>query len=293
MSNTDRFTQRISDLPDLIRQWSREFARRHDTTCEWTDLHAQRGDMSDYQEFKIDVKVINIHYEADADSFEMPGYVVEDTSTNDTDLPQLSIFKQRKTTVSTFKWTMTEAINTGGDGKTLRIGVPSFVASRIDLSTDLSIGSTTEVIQTEEQTWDIERHVTVPPRTRMDMIWTINEEGATGTFTADVIITGHVACWLTDETDINTPDGDDEHYLWFLKITLVFEQMREYGIPFPEQYYIIPGAVVFRVVGKCRGEFGYDTEYKLTQTNLNASKKTLPKCVNELGLSTVAYRGRP
>ena len=286
--------EHVSDLPNLIWQWAQEFARRHGTTCEWYDLFAKRGDMSDYREFKIGVNVTNVRYDARALSNEMPGWVVEDTSTNDTDAPQLSVFRQRKTTVSTFKWTMKEAIKTGEDNeKTINIGVPPVVASRIYLSTDLAIGSTTEVTKTEEQNWNIERHVTVPVRSKVDMIWTINEEGSLGVFSADVVITGHVAIWLTDETDINTPDGDDEHYLWFLKITLVFEQMRDYGIQVPEQYSIRSGSVIFRVTGECRGESGYDSEYSLVQTNLNSSKVSQPRCVNQLGVSTLSYRGRP
>ena len=273
-----------SNLEDLVKQWGNALAVKCSTTCEWIDLHARQPAMANYQQNKLDIQVRNIRYAGNLSSIEKPGYVIEDTSVNDTSSPQLTVFRQTKETTSNFSWSLKSTIRTGLDTK-FTISIPPIISSTIN-STEISTESSISKTETEVETWTIERHVTVSPQKKMDMIWTIKEQEASGTFYADVVHTGSVAIWMEDDVDIHDPDGDDEHNLWFTPITSVFGQMKEMGIAVPWRYTVLPGIVIYHIFGKCTGVSGYETTFILNETPLNVTntKSGQQRCINALSI---------
>ena len=263
-------TQHISDLEALLRQWANTYATKAGTTINWIDLHGRHSAMSNYQKFKIKTEIVNIRYQGDASSSEMPGQIVEDTTLNNTSNPQKAIFKQSKETTSTFTWTLKETVKIGNDMKFF-VSIPPTASTTIN-STELSTEVTINKTQTEVQSWNIERYVTVAPQHKMEMTWTVKEQETSGTFYADVIFTGYVAFWIEDRIDINDPDGDIEYNLWFTPIVQAFEQMVEWGIQVPNQYIVGFNSIIFRITGECEGVAGYDTSFVLQETPLVASK---------------------
>ena len=269
----------ISDLEDLVRQWANARSEKFGTTCKWVDLHARQSDMSQYQQYKLNIQVINVHYGSDISSYEMPGHIMEDTTINDSSLPQSAVFRHTKETTSSFTWTLKNTIRTGMDTKFSVFIIP-IISTTIN-STEISTETTLSKTETEVESWTIERHVTVPAKMKMEMIWTVKEQEASGTFYADVKLTGHIACWNEDAIDVNDPDGDDVHYLWFTKISKVFKELREWGISIPPQYNILKSSVLYRITGECKGISGYDTTFVLNETSLNSTKTTqVCKCIN-------------
>ncbi len=278
-------SQHISDLQDLAQQWGDAFSKHFGTTCRWVDLLATRPEMTQYQKYKIGAKVTNVSYEGSGTAIDMPGIVVTDQTINDTSLVQTSIFKHTKSTSSTFTWTIEEAISVG-ISLTVKIGVPLVCSATTNITANISFDSTQSDTKTETQDWEIDRQVSVPPRTQVDMTWTINEKQSSATFHGDVVLTGYVAIWNNDKIDVNNPDGGDKHWLWFVQIDEAFSQMKDWGIAVSSLYTIGSGSVTYRASGDYGGVSGFNTTFQLKQSPLpNSHKKTAPtRTITEIGI---------
>lgn len=206
--------------------------------------------MAQYQQYKIGATVTNVHYQGTGTAIDMPGIVITDETVNDTSLVQKSVFKRSKSTTSTFTWTVHKAINVG-ISLTQKVGVPIVSSSTVNISASVSFDSTKSSTQTETQDWEINREVSVPPRTKVDMSWTINEKQSSATFYADIILTGYLAIWNNDKIDPNNPGGDDRHWLWFIPVDEAFKEMKDWGVSVPSLYTIGSGSVTYSASGEC------------------------------------------
>lgn len=214
--------------------------------------------MAQYQQYKIAAEASNFSYEGNGTAIDMPGVVVTDQTINDTSLVQKSIFKHTKSTTSTFTWTVKEAIDVG-ISVSVTAGVPLVCSSTTKITADISFDSTQSKTETETQSWEIDREVSVPPRTEVDMTWTINEKQSSATFHADIVLTGYIAIWNNKKIDINNPGGDDKHWLWFIPIDEAFNQMKDLGVPVTSLYTIGSGSVAYRASGDYIGMSGFNT----------------------------------
>ena len=248
-------TNYVSDLQTLADEWGRAFSEHFGTTCLWVDLHAKRREMAQYQKYKISTKAENARYEGKGTLISVPGIVTTDTETNDSSVQQSEVFKYSKETTSTFTWTLKEGINVGVTVK-FEAGVPPIASGSTTLSVNMSFEATQS--KTEKQTvkWEIDRNVVIPPYSKLDMIWTIKQDRVSCKFYADVIIGGYFAIWNRDRIDVNNPGGNDKHCLWFIPITMAFNQMDQWGISYPSEYTYSGWSMKFQASGDCVGEAG-------------------------------------
>ena len=148
-------------------------------------------------------------------------YVFTDTTFNNSNVTQKSTFKQSKSVTNSFTWPKMES----------RCHLQSaFQELHLEplkkMSMDMSISSTQSQTKSETRTWEISREVTMPPKSKIVMTWTINEKESSAIFYADVVLTGYVATWNKDKIDVNNPSGSHKHCLWFIPIERVFRECR-------------------------------------------------------------------
>ena len=269
-------TQYVSDLQALADRWGKVFSAKYGTSCRWVDLHARRSEMANYQQYKISAKSSNVRYEGSGTAIDQPGIVTTDSYTNNTSAEQTSVFKYSKSTTNSFTWTLKEGIEVGISVE-FAVGVPPVASGKTTLSTNLSFEATQSKTEEEIETWAIDRNVTVPPQTKMEMIWTIKEQKSSATFYADLIMTGYFAIWNNNKIDVNNPGGSDKHWLWFIPITTAFSQMYSWGISVPSQYSIRSGSVMYKASGQCEGEAGVQTTFDLIENPLQGKLLRQPK----------------
>ena len=255
----------VSNLEDVIKSWGNEIAKRKGTSLD--DIQMQYDPSAEEtSHLPLSFKVTNVHYTGQGDSSDLPGLVITDATTNDTDVKQTSVFKRTESTTATFTWTMTEAISVGISLE-FAVGVPPIASAKTTITTNISVSSTQSSTKTETQGWEIDRNVTVPPKSRVDMTWTIIEKNIQGNFKCDVVITNNVL--VTFEDDVNLNDDDDWSTAWFVPIVWLFVSMDDMGVEYPSQYSCTGGSVIFTAAGFCSSALGLDTSFKLKQTSLN------------------------
>lgn len=171
---------------------------------------------------------------------------------------------------------------------TQKVGVPLVSSTTTNISADISFDSTKTNTKTETQAWEIDREVSVPPHTQVDMSWTINEKQSTATFYADVVLTGYIAIWNNDKIDFNNPGGTNKHWLWFIPVEEAFKEMTEWGVSVPSLYTIGSDSVTYSASGDCKGVSGFSTTFWLKQTPLTTTKKShktaSPRTIAQIGV---------
>ena len=240
--------------------------------------------MANYQQNKIAAKVANVRYEEKGTAIDVPGTVITDHYINDTSSEQSSTFKYNKSTSNSFSWSLKEGIDAGISVK-FAVGVPPIASGTTTLSTNISFEATQSKTVSETVTWSIDRNITVRPMTETDMIWTIKQQKCSATFHADIVMTGSFAIWNNDKIDVHNPSGSDRHWLWFIPITTAFQQMHEWGISVPPQYFISDSSVTYTASGECQGEIGVSTTFDVEETSLPEEFTDTPGPVTKTGIS--------
>ena len=137
----------VSNLEDVIKSWGDAFAKRNGTSLVGIQMQYNPSK----QPIPLNFKVTNVHYTGQGDSSPLPGLVITDTTTNNTDIQQTSEFKWTKSTTSTFTWTIKEAISVGVSLE-VDIGVPSEASTKTSVNSQISLDSTQEVTKQETET---------------------------------------------------------------------------------------------------------------------------------------------
>ena len=160
------------------------------------------------------------------------------------------------------------------------VGVPEVASGSASMSANIGLESTQSDTKTESQTWEIDRTVRVPPRTKVDMMWTVNQQSSAATFYASVILTGNINVMFKDPVDLN--NGGDNYRQWLVPIDYVFKSLQDNNCPTPN-YSIGSGYVTYAASGECQGESGYNTTFTLKQTPLQTNKGLAePRLITEI-----------
>lgn len=223
--------------------------------------------MAKHQQYKVAARVSNVRYE-DSTTVDLPGVPITYAAINDSDVEQNQKFKHTKDTTNHFTWSLKETISTGIP-LSANVGVPPGCSFTTAMSTEISFDSPQTKTESETKTWETDHSPVLPPHCRIDITWTIKEKECSGTFYADIILTGHFAIWTKDKVDINNPSGSDKRRLWFIPVDEAFNQMKDFGVSVPPLYTVGAGSVTYRASGECKGVSGFNTEFSMAQSQTN------------------------
>lgn len=271
----------VSNLEDVIKSWGNAVAKQYGTSLAGIQMQYDPS-AAHTSDPPLKFKVTNVHYTGQGDCSDLPGLVITDTTTNGTDLKQTSVFKRTESTTATFTWTMKEAISVGISLE-FGVDVPPVASAKTTITANISVSSTQSSTKTATQSWEIDRNVTVPPRSRVDMTWSIIEKEVQANFECDVVITNYV--WVTFSDPVALNDVDEPNKNWFASIDWIFWSMDNMGVKYPSRYSRTNhGTVIFKAAGFCSSALGLDTSFDLKQTHLNAltatrqyTQKAVPK----------------
>ena len=259
----------VSNLLEVITIWGNEFAKRNGTGNKLLGIKMQYNPSGMPHDPPLSFRVTNVHYTDKGTGSDLPGFVVTDSEINDTELQQNSVFKRTESTTSTFTWTMKEAISVGISLE-FDVGVPPIASAKTTISAKISVSSTQSSTKTETQSWEIDRNVAVPPRTRVDMKWSIIKKKIQANFECDVVITKYVL--VTFEHPVNPDRGTIWSASWYMPIEWIFKSMDDMRVKYPPQYTWTPGSVIYTATGICSAALGLTTTFDLKQTPLNGSR---------------------
>ena len=250
----------LSDFQAICNDWGNWFSKKHGTTCRWVKLHAEGWGMDKYQQYKINVRYGKTVFGTQK-PLDTPGFVYNQTFTNDTSVEQSNTFTRKESTTATFTWSLTEGINTG-HRVTGRIGLPLVAEVKDEASTEINFSSTQSKTETITQTWSVSQPVRVPPQTKVDAVLDIEQKKYDIDFTSDIIIGGWVAIWNNDKISL----GNGKHWLYFFPVSKVLHDK-------PHRGYAVRGnKVVFKARGNFTGVQGVNSRVKLSQTPLEHHK---------------------
>ena len=269
----------VSNLEDVIKSWGNAVAKKYGTSLAGIQMQYDPS-AENTSDLPLKFKVTNVHYTGQGDCSDLPGLVITDTTTNGTDLKQTSDFKRTESTTATFTWTMKEAISVGISLE-FGVDVPPVASAKTTITANISVSSTQSSTKTTTQSWEIDRSVTVPPRSRVDMTWAIIKKKVQANFACDVVIINNVRVIFSDPVALN---GDEPYEHWFVPIDWIFWSMDNMGVQYPSQYSWTHGSAIFKAAGFCSSALGLDTSFDLKQTRLNAltatrqyTQKAVPK----------------
>ena len=213
----------LLDLESLVKQW-----------CDKKIKHSNRsyGVYGATENFLLDssrkpkVTVDNVEYKPRR-PIQLPGLTFTEWSDNATNEPVYSKFMKSTTVESTRSASVTKGIDIGfGVGASVNIG---FASANMSFNTNISTSSTKSETTSKSETWSVDKSVTIPPNTSVEMIWSIGEEKVDIDFTADVVIIGFA--WAEGET--RTSDSRSYSKTTIPLILLFTEELPKYGIHYP------------------------------------------------------------
>lgn len=221
------------------------------------ELHAEGWGMGQYPQYKISSKVLKVWYSQNYKEVPLPGQILTSSFNNNSGGVGSAHFKKSKQTTTTFSWSITEGIELG-ISEEITAGVPEVAQSKTTLSVKLSLSSTQGQSKSETESWEIDRTISVPAHTDIEMTWAINESDITATFYADIEITGYFAIWNNDKVN--------GHWLYFVPVANAFRQMQKWGISIPKNYSIKGNSVIYRAKGECKGQAGVNDVFSVKNT---------------------------
>merc|ERR1711872_484243 len=206
---------KIADFDAHYKSWAKQKARSLRRSLEWTDAYGKNRHLAErpeYSRYKIDVDYRNVVYGSAVKDVAKPGFTFEEWYHNGGSAPLIGRFSKTKSTSSSFTWSVTEGLKIGTEN-TFKAGIPGVVGGDLKFKTELELSSTQAKTTTETETFTVENHIPVAPKTSVKAVFTIIEREVSVPWTADVYINGYIACWFEPQWN--------NHWLWFYPVELL------------------------------------------------------------------------
>lgn len=203
---------KIVSFDDHYEAWAAQKARSVRRSLSWTDAygkHRHLAERPEYSKYKIDVEYSNIQYASAVKDVARPGFTFEEWFHNGGSAQSLVKFAKTKTMAASFTWSITEGLTIGTES-TFKAGIPGVVGGDLKFKTELALSSTQAKTTTETETFTIENHIPVAPKTSVKVVFTVIEREVEVPWTAKVFVDGFIACWFE-------PKWKD-HWLWFFPV---------------------------------------------------------------------------
>merc|ERR1712137_1408705 len=121
-------------------------------------------------------------------------------------------FAKTKSVTASFTWSITEGLTIGTEN-TFKAGIPGVVGGDLKFKTELSLSSTQGKTITETESFTVENHIPVAPKTSVKVVFTVIEREVEVPWTADVWVDGFIACWFDPKWD--------GHWLYFYPVWML------------------------------------------------------------------------
>jgi len=203
---------KIVDFDAHYKAWASRKAKEVRRSLSWTDAYGKNKHLAErpqYSKYKIDVEYENVQYQSAIRNVAKPGFTFEEWYHNGGTMPLTGRFAKTKAVTASFTWSITEGLKIGTEN-TFKAGIPGVVGGDLKFKTELSLSSTQAKTTTESETFTVENHIPVAPKTSVKAVFTVIEREVEVPWTANVLVDGWFACWFEPKWN--------GHWLWFYPV---------------------------------------------------------------------------
>lgn len=173
-----------------------------------------------------------------------------------------TIVKRTERKSDTFSLSVTEGIKLGISIKvTTGINLEG-ISAGLDTtkSFEFNLSSTQGWTNTVERSWEVDQNIPQAPHSITEIEWILDRKKANGSFSAKVVISGNVAVWFDKKIDLNDPNGNNLHWLWFPTAAYIVREMR------PAGFSVSGGKVIFNATGIIEADVGIESLLIIKET---------------------------
>merc|ERR1711872_128047 len=206
---------KMVNFDDHYKAWTKRKAGELRRSLSWTDAygkHKHLAERPEYSKYKIDVEYGNIQYQTATRDVAKPGFTFEEWIHNGGSTATTGKFAKTKSVTASFTWSITEGLTIGTEN-TFKAGIPGVVGGDLKFKTELSLSSTQGKTTTETESFTVENHIPVAPKTSVKVVFTVIEREVEVPWTADVWVDGFIACWFDPKWD--------GHWLYFYPVWML------------------------------------------------------------------------
>ena len=260
----------MNSLQSITDAWGKWIAKKKGTSCRFTAStnYSSQSDLDDYHQYECKVTPLAIVYDGTSPPVGMSDVAYELWYDNSTDVRQSENFQYSSTTEQSFTWSITEALSIGVKISVTE-GEPDVASSTQEVSVKLDLSSTQGASSLQAQTWIADTPVQVPAQSSLKCDMLINSQSYDIDFTQSAVIKGDVAIWFADKVAWN--NNDDKHWLWFIPIQQVFNDVIANDLANTSGYSVVSGGVQATAKGVFRGSQGVSVNVATTQYPLRTS----------------------
>lgn len=261
----------MNSLQSITDAWGKWIAKKKGTSCDFTAStnYSSEAELDDYHKYQCTVTTQAIVYDGDAPPTRKADVAYELWYDNASDVRQSEMFTYTATTSQSFTWSVTEALSVGVKVSATE-GLPEEASLSEEVSAQVEFSSTQGGSYDDEQSWSVNTPIQVPAQATLKCDMVIDSETYDVDFTQSVIIAGDVAIWFKDKVAWNGND-DDKHYLWFISIGQVFNDVISNKLADTSGYAVVPGGVKATSTGVLRGGQGVSVGVTTTQYPLRST----------------------
>lgn len=251
-------------LQQITDAWGNWFSKQNGTSCRFTAStnYGSHGDLDQYHQYQTNATIQGIVYNGNSPPVGGSTVAYELWYDNDTVLQQQNSFKETRTSMQSFTWSITQALSIGIEISATE-GVPAVASSSQKVTVSLSLSSTQGATSSNTQTWEANTPINIPPNSSVKADMVISSQSYNVNFTESVLLQGYVAIWNNDKVN--------GHWLWFHPIESIFQDCINNNIIDTSGYSVIAGGVTTQAKGVFTGSQGISVGITAMQYPLRSS----------------------
>jgi len=258
---------KIVDFDKHYKAWAQKKAQSVGRSLSWTDAYGKQKHLAErpeYSKYKVEVEYENVRYQNAVKDVARPGFTFEEWYHNGGSAPLTGRFSKTKSVTAAFTWSVTEGLKIGTEN-TFKAGLPGVVGGDLKFKTELELSSTQAKTTTEKETFTVENHIPVAPKTSVKAVFTVIEREVQVPWTADVWVNGYIACWFEPKWE--------GHWLWFFPVNRLANQ----------DFKLAGNRLRFPAKGVFKGIRGVETVLTTEECDYDTFQNT-GECVSKFGL---------
>ncbi|XP_077502639.1 uncharacterized protein LOC144113438 isoform X2 [Amblyomma americanum] len=223
LQNTAVDAKKVFDVNSKVKDFIRKLERQHKTKVSWWDMYGKqrwlvdRGDQ--YKKYQVTAKADPMTLDAESNrTLESDRTVKSYTvyvnrfENHQPDHEQKTLIRRTTRREKEVSWFSTKSINIDVDVRaTLSLFGVFNLGGSFEYSYDLRSGE--RHVEKEVEEFSIEKEITIPPRSTVEVEWVITETVESCPWKSDVVLDGWFAIWFERPVQ--------RHHLWFHPIDAV------------------------------------------------------------------------
>lgn len=251
------------DFYDIAYQYCERIANKYGSKIKFVDLNAEKKEMKDYQWAHVTYNYLSTTFENPAQRpFGNKEEYFDQWYDNDGSLEQSTLYERTFSSEKTFELKFSESLKST---TTFDFKLMLFDSAGTKFTQQISIdfSSSQTWVKKETETWKVSQTIRMPPNKSQHLRVLLQRDSYEGFwFNSLIQVQGHIGVWFHKKIDINHPTDkqSDKHYLWFIPVEQIVEEMRNDNF-----YKDNQGRAVFKARGRVEGIRGVKSQIELKE----------------------------